>query len=228
MNTKGLIVTIILIVAPIIWLVISLNSINNKVLTAPSGDNTEEIENTINEITSQFESNNQSSFNKSENMSGDVLGSRYGTPISKLIEDAKIGVDSAKVYAEPDETQLPIGTLYKDMTVTAQDYANGWSQVRSENLAGWTLSENVSKSEEVAENASLLDSNSAIGKKAKIIVSNVLNVRDSADGKQIGTIAGGTEVKIINANVGETWYQIQWGSSTGWISASEEYVQIIE
>jgi len=227
MNTKGLIVTIILIVAPILWLVVSLNSVNNRIIEAPSGD-AEEIENSINEITSQFESNNQSTFNKSSELSGDVLGSKYGTPISKLIENAKVGVESAKVYAEPDETQLPNGTLYKDMLVTVQDYANGWSQVRSENLTGWTLTDNIIKPDEVAENASLLDSNSAIGKSATIIVANVLNVRDSADGKQIGTIAGGTDVKIIGANVGETWYQIQWGSNVGWISASEEYVRIKE
>ena len=61
------------------------------------------------------------------------------------------------------------------------------------------------------------------------IKDDTLNVRDSAstNAAAIDAIAGGQEVNIIGANADESWYQIQYGTKSGWISANKEYVQVI-
>ena len=228
---KGLIVTIILVAAPIIWLVFSLNSIKEKE-TAISGDYSA-IEDSINNIADEYissASNEGTTPTTSSNNSGDSLSARYGNPISKLIEGAKIAVDTAKVYTEPNDTDLAIGTLYKDTVVTVQDYPNGWSQVKSDNLAGWTQTSNVIKPDDNADTSLGIteppQEQTNIGKSATITVSSTLNVRDKANGSVIDAIAGGTEVKIIGADDGEKWYQIQWGTKTGWITSDSQYVKI--
>ena len=223
---KGLIVTIILVVAPIVWLIISLNTINSTE-TKVSGDY-KDIENSINTVANEYVQNANENEVSTTPVSGESTGPKYGTPISKLIEGAKISVATANVYSDPNDTELPVGTLYKDTVVTVQDYPDGWSQVKSDNIAGWTKTENVSKPDDGSNNSLGYEEKSNIGKTATITVSNTLNVRRTADGEVIDAIAGGTEVKIIGANADESWYQIQWGTNTGWITSNPDYVKIKE
>ena len=223
---KGLIVTILIIVAPIVWFCIRVSAIKSQV-NFTSGDY-QDMENTINKVSEEYINNAQeteSSTNQSD--SGEKSGSKYGNPISKLITDAKINVASTNVYAEPDETSGVIGSAYKDVPITVQDYPNGWSMIKIDELSGWVKTDYITKPEEDISESTL---GSVIGKNAKIIVST-LRVRGSAeinDNNVIDSLDEGDTVKIIGANEDETWLQVQYNTKSGWISGNTKYIKIID
>jgi uncharacterized protein YraI len=215
-NPKGLIITIIIIALPIVWLCIQLNTINNTYNT--SGDdysNTEELITEIinNEVNNATENSNPEG--NSEN-SGDNGSSIYGNPTSKLIEGAKINVDSCSIYEEPDESSRIVASAFKDITVTVQDYEFGWSNIKSDDFTGWIKSEYVTRPGEGSENSLT----SAVGHKG-IVTASTLNVRSDADSNAslIDQLEKDEEVNVIGANENETWLQIQYGTKSGWVSA---------
>ena len=223
-NPKGFIITLIIIAFPIIWLVIQLNMINETYNTSGDEYKRTETETLINNVVEE-EMNNSEVANivADENNSGEEThaSSIYGNPTSKLIEGAKINTDGAFVYSEPDDTLTPLTSFKKDMEVTVQDYENGWSNIKFNDVTGWIRTEYVTKP---GEGSSLVTS--AVGHKAIITVSSTLNVRDNADGNIIDAVSGGTEVSIIGANDDESWYQIQYGTKSGWISANPNFVRV--
>lgn len=223
-NPKGLIITIIIIAIPLIWFAIAVNSIEEKY--SESGDINiaqTELENLVNEQMNNANTETEDT-NTETNTSGETGGSRYGNPISKLIENARVNVDSAQVYQEPDENSTLVGAVYKDMLVTIQDYPNGWSNIKYGEGAGWIKSEYVTKPDETGSTGSNLTS--AVGKKAKVIVDE-LRVREKAvDGNPIDMLHAGDEVNIIGSNEDETWFQIQYGTKSGWVSGNSKYIQV--
>ena len=227
-NPKGLIVVILVIAAPIIWFCIRVSTINK---TYESGDLSSiktEIENISNEYINQVEQgeylvveNNVSGEQQTQDNSG--VG-KYGNPLSKLIENAKINVTSVNVYQEPDDTSSLVGAAYKDMVVTVQDYPNGWSLIKYGEGSGWVKSETVTRPDD--PNATSSNLVSAVGKKGEVLV-DALNVRASAvDGAVLETIHLGDEFTIIGANADESWFQIQYGTKSGWVSGSNSLVKV--
>lgn len=223
-NPKGLIVVLIVVAAPIIWFCIRVNSINKEYASGDLSGIKTEIENISNEYISQVDPGENIQVDNS--VSGDSEGgSKYGNPISKLIENAKINATSVNVYQEPDETSSLVGAVYKDMAVTVQDYPNGWSLIKYGEGSGWVKSENVTRPEDNTQTGTSLIS--AVGKKGKVLV-DVLNVRASAvDGEVLETIHINDEFNIIGANEDESWFQIQYGTKSGWVSGSSSLVQVI-
>ena len=231
-NPKGLIVTIILIAAPIAWLFFRLNAIEKSVNI--SGDQYQITEDQINDIINEQMSNAGVTEDETptvSNNSGESQSSIYGNPISKVIEGAKIIVSSANIYQEPDDSSSLVASVYKDTIVTVQDYENGWSNIKAGDLAGWIKTEFVSKPEDGSLTEELT---TAVGHKGTINVQNELRVRASAPANSKGqataeiidTLKKGDEVNIIGANDDESWYQIQYGTKSGWIIA--EYVKIVK
>ena len=219
----GKIVAALIIILPIVWFLIQINSINNE-YSPTSGDLDivrEEIENISNEYINSAESGevtDEETENSEEN-----TGSKYGNPISKLIEGARINASSANVYQEPDDTSTLVGAVYKDMTVTVQDYPNGWSNIKYGEGAGWIKTEFVTKPEDLNSSSVLV---SAVGKSATVLV-DALNVRASAvDGKVIDSVSLGDVLNIIGANDDETWYQVQYGTNSGWVSGRSDLIKI--
>jgi uncharacterized protein YgiM (DUF1202 family) len=222
---KGLIVTIIIVAAPLVWLILRLSAIK-----AEDEINYTDIENSINQISEQYISDSKQSgdTDTDEKASGEKTGSKYGTPISKIIENAKINVASANVYAEPDETSGVIGSAYKDIPIAVQDYPNGWSMIRIDELSGWVKTEYITKPDEASSTSEVLGT--VIGKRAKVKVTN-LRVRSSASSASdniIDSLKDGDEVKIIGANDDESWLQVQYGTKSGWISGNTNYVTILD
>lgn len=222
-NPKGLIVTIIIIAAPLIWFAFRMNAIDQKL--GMSGDKIANAENQINEVINEevnnATNNETTSGNTVDNTSGDTPSSIYGDPISKLIENAKIKVDTANIYVEPDENSAIVIAAKKDTIVTVQEYANGWSNIKVGESTGWIKSDLVAKPGEENENSL----KSAVGHSATILV-DTLNVRSKAEGDVIDQINKGDKVNIIGANDNESWYEIQYGTKSGWITSNKEYVQV--
>ena len=223
-NPKGFIVTIIIIALPIVWLAIQLNTIDKNY--NGSGDAIKDAEEQINSIIDSELNNAQvpeviTSGENYASTSGDAPSSIYGDPISKLIEGAKINTSAASIYSEPDESSALVSVVYKDTIVTVQDYANGWSNIKVGDSTGWIKTELVTKPNE-GGNSGLT---SAVGHKAKILA-GTLNVRDKANGEVIDQINKDEVVNIIGANDNESWYQIQYGTKSGWITSNTEYVQV--
>ena len=219
-NPKGFIITLIIIAAPIVWLVYSLGAIEEKY---PS-DDIETVQANIEKVVNEQIDNANLNESSGEKPSGESQGSPYGNPISKVVENAKINVASTSVYQEPDDASSLVGSIYKDMVVTVQDYPNGWSNIKYGEGSGWVRSEYVTKPEDVTSNTSLV---SAVGKKGSVIC-NGLNVRTSgaSDASVIETIENGTEFNVIGANEDESWLQIQYGTKSGWVSGSNSLVKI--
>ena len=223
-NPKGLIVTIIIVALPIVWLAIQLNTIDKNY--GISGDAIKNTEDQINSIINDELNNAQvaettPSGEVATDVSGDAPSSIYGDPISKLIEGAKINATAASIYAEPDESSSLVSVVYKDTIVTVQDYANGWSNIKVGDFSGWIKTELVTKPDEGGSTGLT----SAVGHKAKILA-GTLNVRDKANGDVIDQINKDETVNIIGANDNESWYQIQYGTKSGWITSNKEYVQV--
>ncbi len=221
-NPKGLIVTIILIVAPILWLIIRLNTLSAE---TTSGDKiTQDIYETVaeyeeNEPVVDYTTNSISG----EYTSGEYKRSNYGNPISKLIENAKIKDDSVIIYEEPSEDANPIGSIKKDVSITAQDYDIGWTWIKFENTAGWVRTENVIKPSE--GNSDALQS--AVGKTGRVIT-DLLNLRSAAStvGDPIDQLSMGDTFKVLDENADGTWYNIQYGTKNGWIKVNTQWIQI--
>lgn len=231
-SPKGFIVTLIIVCAPIIWLCFRLNTIDSTYNS--SGDQYQMTEDQINSIINEEMSNAgvvEDETPSNSNTSGESQSSIYGNPISKVIEGAKIIVSSANIYQEPDDASSLVASVYKDTVVTVQDYENGWSNIKAGDLAGWIKTEYVSK----PEDGSLTDDiTTAVGHKGIINVQNELRVRASAPANSKGqataeiidTLKKGDEVNIIGSNDDESWYQIQYGTKSGWIIA--EYVNVVK
>jgi len=230
-NYKGLLVTIIIIAAPLVWLVFRLSAIKAETTIYTSGDYLN-MENVINQAAEDYITNNSLSGDNSNSnntsKSGESTGSKYGTPITKIIENAKINLDSVSVYAEPDEASGVIGSAYKDIPLAVQDYPNGWSMIKIDDLSGWVKTEYIIKPAEANSTANSLGT--VVGKKAKIKVTT-LRVRSGATSNAenvIDTLNEGDEVKIIGANDDESWLQVQYGTKSGWISGNTNYINIID
>ncbi|MBR6253358.1 MAG: SH3 domain-containing protein [Clostridia bacterium] len=218
-NPKGLIVTIILVVAPVLWLVFRLNTIENN--TNISGDYAKETADFKMEVEQLDEAS--TSVISGDNRSGEYMSSRYGNPISKLIEGAKINDSSVIIYEEPSEDSNPIGSVNKDVLITAQDYDNGWTQIKFDTTSGWVKSEFIIKPDDGTSNAI----KSAVGKEGTVIV-DTLNVRAAAStvGDPIDQISFGDKFKVLDDNADGSWYNIQYGAKNGWIKGDSKYVQI--
>ena len=226
-SPKGLIVALIIIAAPFVWLCIQINDANlNYNVSGDAYKKTEEQINTIiEEEINNAVANNPSGSTYAEIDSGESKSSIYGNPISKLIEGAKVNVSSANIYQEPDDTSSIVGSVYKDTQFTVQEYENGWSNVKNDDFSGWMKSEFITKPDDTV-NTGLT---TAVGHKAKITVQSSLNVRQSpsTSAESIDTITNGQEVNIIGANDDESWYQIQYGTKSGWITSNKDYVKIV-
>jgi uncharacterized protein YgiM (DUF1202 family) len=225
-NYKGFLVTTIIVAAPLVWLVFRLSAIKtDNVYT--SGDYID-MQNVINQVSENYINESSGETSNSEKSSGESVGSKYGTPISKIIENAKINVSSVNVYAEPDEESGVIGSAYKDIPLAVQDYPNGWSMIKIDELSGWVKTEFITKPEEASSTANSLGT--VVGKKAKITVTS-LRVRSSGTSNVdnvIDVLDEGAEVKIIGANDDESWLQVQYGTKSGWISGNTNYIKIID
>ena len=220
----GKVVVALIIILPIVWFCIRISTINRE-YEPTSGDLEivqNEIENISNEYINSVESGESSAEGSSQEDEG---GSKYGNPISKLIEGAKVNTTSANVYQEPDDTSSLVGAVYKDMTVTVQDYPNGWSNIKYGEGAGWIKSEYITRPDEGTSSNSVLVT--AVGHKATVLV-DTLNVRASAskDAARVDMINMGDEVNIIGANEDESWFQIQYGTKSGWISGAKDLVKV--
>ncbi len=222
-NPKGIILMVVIVAFPIVWLCLRLNAIDRAY--NQSGDQYRETENKINDVINEEMSNAIiEQVNNEEQVkaaSGETQSSIYGNPISKLVENAKISVDTASIYTEPDESSSIVAAIKKDTLVTVQDYANGWSNVKTGDFTGWIRTEFVLKPEDDNNNSALT---TAVGHKATVSV-DTLNVRDSANGSTVrDQLSQNDEVNIIGANEDESWYEIQYGTKTGWISS--KYVTV--
>ncbi len=217
-----IIVTTLIIVLPIIWFCFRISTINKEY--APTSGDLEIVQSEIESISNELINNSLESGENGENGSSEKEGSKYGNPISKLIENAKINVASANVYQEPDENSTLVGAVYKDTSVTVQDYPNGWSNVKYGDGAGWIKSEFVSRPEEQTTTSSSLVS--AIGKTATVLV-ETLRVRASAvNGEVLDYVNVGDTLKIIGANDDESWFQVQYGTKSGWVSGAKDLVKV--
>ena len=227
-NPVGLLVTIMIIVIPMVWCVVNL--MNTEAQYDENVDKMQDLTNDINNVVDnnyvQNDNNNSgetvtdSGDTYTGSMGGDSYESTIGKPIGKIVEGATINVEVANVYANPDETSNIIGTVTKNTTVTVHDYPEGWSRIKVDPLSGWTKPIYVDKPSDIG-NTTI---GSVVGKKA-IISAKSLNVRESAvNGAIKTTLTEGTEVKILGVNDDNTWYEIQWRTTNGWISA--EYVEV--
>lgn len=228
-NPAGLLVTIMIIVIPMVWCVFSL--MNTEAEYDENMDKMQDLTDDINSVVDNNYVHNDNNYISGETMNssgdtytgsvgGDSSESTIGKPLGKIVEGATINVEVANVYANPDETSNIIGTVTKNTTVTVQDYPKGWSWIKIDQLTGWTKSIYIDKPADIG-NVSI---GSVVGKTAKISAKS-LNVRESAvSGAIKTTLTEGTEVKILGVNNDNTWYEIQWRTTNGWISA--EYVEV--
>ena len=224
-NPAGLIVTVLVIVAPIVWCTVNLININKEY-----DKNIDEMQSMTDNINNVIDNdlNNSSTDNEDVSgedtyqgsMGGDSYQSTIGTPIGKIIEGATINVNAANVYADADENSNIIGTVTKNTEVTVQDYPNNWSRVKVGELSGWVRTDCIDKPSE-SGNTTI---GSVVGKTA-IINAGSLNVRETpVSGKILTTLTKGTDVKIMAVNEDSTWYQVQWRTTLGWVSS--EYVTV--
>lgn len=227
-NPAGLIVTILIIVVPIVWCCISLININKEYDGNDTNiDDMQSMTDNINNVIDNNIANNTTSGENTtsgDTYNGSIGGESYesniGAPIGKIVEGATINIAVANVYNNPDETSGVIGTVTKNTEVTSQDYPNGWSRIKVGELSGWTKTEYVTKPSDIGSTTI----GTVIGKTAIINVDS-LNVREKpVSGKVITTLTKDTDVKILAVNEEETWYQVQWRTTLGWISA--EYVTV--
>ena len=221
-NPKGLIVTIILVAAPVIWLIIRLNAIHAQD-TFTSGDFTSQTEELNKEVEELVNNADSTSVYSGEVGSGEYMSSKYGNPISKLIENAKIKDETVIIYEEPSEDANPIGSIKKDVAFTAQEYDNGWTQIKFENTAGWVKTGNVIK----PNDGSSTSLQRAIGKTGKVIVDQ-LNLRSAATtvGDPIDQLSLNDTFKVLDESADGTWYNIQYGTKNGWIKVNTDWIQI--
>lgn len=224
-NPAGLIVTVLIIVVPIVWCCISLINTNKEY-----DENLDKMQSMTDDINGIIDNNIASNTNSGEVISsgdtyaGSIGGDSYettiGTPIGKIVEGATVNVAVANVYLNPDETSDIIGTVTKNTEVTVHDFPNGWSRVKVGELSGWTRTEYITKPDDVGD----ISIGSVIGKTA-IINAESLNVREEpVSGKVITTLTKDTDVKILATNDDNSWYQVQWRTTLGWVSA--EYVTV--
>lgn len=228
-NPVGLIVTILIIVVPIVWCCISLINTNKEY--DENIDKMQSMTDDINGIIDSDIANNSNnttsgeSKNSGDTYTGSIAGESYestiGTPIGKIVEGATINISVANVYTNPDETSDIVGTVTKNTEVTVQDYPNNWSRVKVGELSGWTKTEYITKPSDIGTTTI----GTVVGKTAIINVDS-LNVREApVNGKVITTLTQDTDVKILAVNEDETWYQIQWRTTLGWVSAKYVTVQ---
>jgi len=223
-NPAGLIVTVLIIVVPIVWCCISLININKDYDN--NMDEMQSMTDNINGVIDNDIANNSGEKASSgDTYTGSIGGESYqstiGAPIGKIVEGATINIGVANVYINPDETSDILGTVTKNTEVTAQDYPDGWSRIKVGELSGWTKTEYVSKPSDIGTTTI----GTVVGKTAVINVDS-LNVREKpVSGKIITTLTNDTEVKILAVNDDSTWYQIQWRTTLGWVSADYVTVQ---
>lgn len=225
-NPAGLIVTVLVIVAPIVWCTVNLININKEYDN--NLDEMQSMTDNINNVIDSDISNNSSEDNEkpsgedtySGSIGGDTYQSTIGAPIGKIIEGATINVNAANVYADPNENSNIIGTVAKNTEVTVQEYPDNWSRVKVGELSGWVRTDCIDKPSE-SGNTTI---GSVVGKTA-IINAGSLNVRETpVTGKIMTTLTKGTDVKIMAVNEDSTWYQVQWRTTLGWVSS--EYVTV--
>lgn len=226
-NSAGLIVTILIIVAPIVWCCINLININNEYEEDTNQMNEiQNMEDNINNVIDTDIANNTSDESKSsgDNYSGSIGGESFessiGAPIGKIVEGSTINISVANVYMNADETSGIVGTVTKNTEVTSQDYPKGWSRIKIGELSGWVKTEYITKPEDTGSTTI----GTVVGKKAIVNVDS-LNVREQpVSGKVITTLTKDTDVKILAINDDETWYQVQWRTTLGWVSS--KYVTV--
>lgn len=227
-NSAGLIVTILIIVTPIVWCFINLININNEYEEDTNQmSEIQDMEDNINNvIDSNIANNTSSEGNKTsgENYSGSIGGEAFesslGAPIGKIVEGSTINISVANVYMNADETSGIVGTVTKNTEVTSQDYPKGWSRIKVGELSGWVKTEYITKPADTGSTTI----GTVIGKKAIVNVDS-LNVREKpVSGKVITTLTKDTDVKILEVNEDESWYQVQWRTTLGWVSS--KYVTV--
>ena len=206
-NPAGLIVTVLVIVAPIVWCTVNLINTNKEY-----DKNIDEMQSMTDNINNVIDNdlNNSSTGNEEVSgedtyqgsMGGDSYQSTIGTPIGKIIEGATINVNAANVYADADENSNIIGTVTKNTEVTVQDYPNNWSRVKVGELSGWVKTEYITKPADTGSTTI----GTVIGKKAIVNVDS-LNVREKpVSGKVITTLTKDTE----NSTDEVTYWNIEY------------------
>ena len=226
-NSAGLIVTVLIIVAPIVWCCISLINTNKEFernveqLQGMEDDINNVIDNDIANHTTSGDTSTSGDTTYSGSIGGESYESTIGEPIGKIIQGATVNISVANVYAEPDETSSIMGTVTRNTEVTSQDYPGGWSRVKVGELSGWLKTEYIDKPDEGTSTTI----GTVIGKTAIVNVDS-LNVREEpVSGKVITTFTQDTEVKILQVNDDNTWYQVQWRTTLGWVSSQYVTVQ---
>lgn len=226
-NSAGLIVTVLIIVAPIVWCCISLINTNKEFedninqLQDMEKDINGVIDNDIANHTGSGDNHLSGDKNYSGSIGGESFESTIGAPIGKIIEGATVNVGVANVYADPNETSSIMGTVTKNTEVTSQDYPGGWSRVKVGELSGWIKTEYITKPD-TANNSTI---GTVIGKTAIVNVES-LNVREKpVTGNIITTFTQNTEVKILQVSEDNSWYQVQWRTTLGWVSSQYVTVQ---
>lgn len=226
-NSAGLIVTVLIIVAPIVWCCISLINTNKEFednidkLQNMEDDINGVIDNNIANYTGSGDNNSSGDNNYSGSIGGESFESTIGAPIGKIIEGATVNISVANVYADPNETSSIMGTVTKNTEVTSQDYPGGWSRVKVGELSGWVKTEYITKPD-TANNTTI---GTVIGKTAVVNVES-LNVRETpVTGNIITTFTQNTEVKILQVSEDNSWYQVQWRTTLGWVSSQYVTVQ---
>lgn len=224
-NPAGLIVTVLIIVVPIVWCCISLINTNKEY-----NDNIDKMQSIKDDINGVIDSNIYNNTSSEEidssgdtyqgSIGGETYESNIGEPIGKIVEGSTINVSVANVYAEPDETSSIIGVINKNTVVTSHDYPKGWSRIKRDDLSGWIKTEYITKPSDIGSTTI----GSVVGRTG-IITAESLNVRqEPVSGKVITTLTKETDVKILAVNSDSTWYQVQWRTTLGWVSA--EYVEV--
>lgn len=223
-NSAGLIVTVLIIVAPIVWCCVNLFNTNRQYEDDIDRMQSmqDDINNIANEQTGITNSGDTTSSGDTYTMGGDSYQSTIGAPIGKIVEKATINVASANVYSDPDEASTIVGAVTQNTEVTAQDYPQGWTRVKVGEISGWVKTEFIKKPDDTPDTSI----GTVIGKNAVVNVDS-LNVRAEASSSSaiIDHFTMDTEVKILAVSDDNKWYQVQWRTVLGWVSADYVTVQ---
>ncbi len=112
---------------------------------------------------------------------------------------AVVNADSLNVRKAPGTDSKVIGKLKENEQVKWSENKNGWKKVHFGEQTGWVSAEYLSDS-------SITGTNTA----------STLNIRNTPDGKKIGSIPKGSAVSILGEEAG--WYQIRYEGIDGWVS----------
>lgn len=194
-------------------------STSSSVSTTSNGTSSgdlKEVENLINNEEKKVTANNLG-----DGVDYDVTGINI---ISKVYENAQVGVGMANIYEEHNENSKIVGKLEKGSNITVQNYDNGWSTVTNYKYSGWMKTDNIKLPDE--DTSMIITQTSEESTKyGTVKVQDGLNVRASASKTAdiVGSLNNGTVVSILDDST-TGWYKIKVNNITGWVSS--DYVTV--